>query len=266
MTISGTTRVYAILGDPLVTVRSPEHFNGVFAERGIDAVMIPAEVKPADFSAAVNGFKRLRNCHGLILTMPHKQAMCEHVDELRDNGRLCGAVNAVRRMEDGSWIGDMFDGRGYLGALARHQVDPAGKRVHMIGAGGVARAMAMALAAAGIASITLRDVDANRARDLANALGAAFPGVPAQAVAEDRYDADIIVNATPLGIHPGQKLPCDPSRLASTTVVSDVIPKPEITPLVAAAHERGCTVTTGRDMFQAQVGLVAHFFGWTDRP
>ena len=97
MAITGTTRLYAILGDPLARVRSPERFNALFAQYGTDAVLVPAEVGAAGFDAAIAGFKSLRNCDGLIITMPHKQAMCKHVDELRDNGRLVGAINVARR-------------------------------------------------------------------------------------------------------------------------------------------------------------------------
>jgi len=261
MAITGTTRLYAILGDPLARVRSPERFNALFAQYGTDAVLVPAEVGAAGFDAAIAGFKSLRNCDGLIITMPHKQAMCKHVDELRDNGRLVGAINVARRMDDGRWIGDMFDGRGYVAALKRHGVEPAQKRVHLIGAGGVARAMAMALGKEGIASLTLRDLDANRALALARALAGAFPKVKVEAVSEDRYDVDILANATPLGLREGDPLPCDPLRIVANAVVSDVIPKPDITPLLAAARARGCTVVTGADMVEGQAGLVADFLG-----
>ena len=259
MTITGKTRLYAILGDPLGHARSPAGINAIFAERGLDAVLVPAEVDAAGFDAAVAGFKSLRNCAGLILTMPHKQAMCRHVEVLRDNGRLVGAINAARRLADGRWEGDMFDGQGYLGALRMHGIDPTGKRVHMIGAGGVARAMVMALAGAGIASVTLRDLDPQRAVQLVQAAKAAYPRLSAEAVAEDRYDCDILANATPLGMRPNDALPCDAERIARHIIVTDVIPTPEITPLLAAARLRGCRIVTGRDMFQAQVGMVAEF-------
>jgi shikimate dehydrogenase len=133
--------------------------------------------------------------------------------------------------------------------------------VHLIGAGGVARAMAMALAQEGIASLSLRDLDASRASDLARAVTAAFPKVHAEALGEERYDVDILANATPLGLRDGDPLPCDPSRITARTVVSDVIPKPAITPLLAAAQARGCTVVTGADMVEGQAGLVADFLG-----
>jgi len=261
MTITGTTRLYAILGDPLHKARTPERFNALFAERGVDAVMVPAEVDAAGFDAAVAGFKRLRNCDGLILTMPHKQAMLRHLDVLQENAKLVGAVNATRRMADGRWIGDMFDGRGYVGALQRHGIELTGKRVHMIGAGAVARAMAFALAQAGIAAISVRDVDRRRAEDLARSLKAAFMSVQVDPVDCDQYDCDLLANATPLGLREEDALPCDPERIVPGTVVTDVIPKPEITPLLAAAQARGCSFSTGRDMVEAQIGLIAEFLG-----
>ena len=262
MTITGITRLYAILGDPLAKARTPERFNAMFAERNIDAVMVPAEVGVEGFAAVVAGFKRLHNCDGLILTMPHKQAMCACVDELLDNGRLVGAINAARRLRDGRWEGDMFDGRGYVAALRNRGIGPKGKRVHLIGAGGVARAMAMALAQGGIASLTLRDIDAGRAKNLAAAVGAAFPNVRAEVVTADQYDCDILANATPLGMREGDPLPCDPSQIAAATIVTDVIPKPDITPLLATVQARGCTVVTGREMVEGQVELIAEFFGF----
>ena len=261
MKITGTTRLYVIFGDPLHKARSPETFNAIFAERGIDAVLVPAEVDAAGFTEAVRGFQRVRNCDGIVITMPHKQAMCALVDELQDNGRLAGAINVARRMPDGRWVGDMFDGRGYVAALRAHGVEPRGKRVHLIGAGGVARAMAMALAQAGAAEITLRDVDAARARSLADALTVTFPKLFARAVQTDDYDRDVIANATPLGMKEGDALPCDPDRIAPSTVVTDVIPKPDITPFLAAARARGCKVVTGRDMVEGQAGLIAEFLG-----
>jgi shikimate dehydrogenase len=262
VTITGTTRLYAILGDPLARVRSPERFNAIFAERGIDAVLVPAEVDAAGFDAAVAGFKSLRNCDGLIITMPHKHAMCAHVDELRDNGRLVGAINAARRMPDGRWVGDMFDGQGYLGGLRNRGIDPRAKRVHLIGAGGARDGDG---AGAGRRSPRSRRWTGEPRSGLADAIRAAFPKVQAEAVSEDRYDVDLLANATPLGLRDGDPLPCDATRIAPRTIVTDVIPKPDVTPLLAAAQARGCAVVTGREMVEGQAGLVAAFFGLAER-
>lgn len=261
MKITGTTRLFVIFGDPLHKARSPETFNALFAERGVDAVLVPGEVDSAGFTEAVRGFQRLRNCDGIIITMPHKQSMCALVDELGDHGRLAGAINVARRLPDGRWRGEMFDGLGYIAALRGKGVDPHGKRVHMIGAGGVARAMALALAQAGAARITLRDIDAGRAQALAADLRAAYPELSAEALTHDEYDRDILANAAPLGMREGDPLPCDPQRIASTTVVTDVIPKPDITPFLSAAQQRGCKVVSGRDMVEGQAGLIAAFLG-----
>ena len=155
----------------------------------------------------------------------------------------------------------MFDGLGYVAALRGKGVDPAGKRVHLIGAGGVARAVALALAQAGAARISLHDIDAGRAQALAADLRAAFPGLRAEALDHDEYDRDIVANAAPLGMREGDPMPCDPAAIAATTVVSDVIPKPDITPFLAAARQRGCVIVTGKDMVQGQAALIAAYLG-----
>ena len=264
MTITGTTRLYAILGDPLHKARSPEAFNSLFATHQADAVLIPAEVDRAGFAAAVAGFKSLHNCDGLILTMPHKQSMCAMVDVLRPNARLVGAINAARREPDGRWVGDMFDGLGYVAALRKRGLDPAGKRVHMIGAGAVARAMSFALAAAGIVRLSLRDIDQGHAQTLARQVTAAFPAVQCSATQTDHYDVDILANAAPVGMNADDPLPCATDAIDPLTWVTDVIPKPDITPFLEAARIRGCQVVCGREMVEGQVGLIAEFFGVTN--
>jgi shikimate dehydrogenase len=255
MTISGKTRVYALLGDPLHKARTPEHFNGLYAARGIDALMVPLELPDGHLPPFFELLKKIRNLDGLIITMPHKVGMAALVDELMPNGRNVGAINAARRGTDGRWTGEMFDGHGYSGALARRGVDARGKRVHMIGSGGVARAIGFALLEKGVASITLTDLDAARASALAAALGGRVSrAIPA--------DADIVINCTPLGMKEGDPLPADPAAIKPGTLVSDVTTKPEITPFLAAAQARGLAVTTGADMFNAQTDALAAFFGW----
>ncbi|MBV8030446.1 MAG: shikimate dehydrogenase [Betaproteobacteria bacterium] len=254
MNISGATRVYCLLGDPLHKARTPEHFNGLFAQRGIDAVMVPLEVPDGALAEAFSVLRKVKNLDGLIITMPHKAGMAGLVDELEAGGRNAGAINAARRGGDGRWRGDMFDGRGYTGALAARGVDPRGKQIHLIGAGAVARAIGFALREAGAGAFTLVDVNRSRAAALAGLLEAR--------VADEPEKADVVVNCTPLGMKEGDALPCDPARISPAAVVSDVTTKPEITPFLSAARARGHTVTTGRDMFEAQGELIAGFFGW----
>lgn len=255
MKITGAARVYCLLGDPLHKARTPEHFNGFFAARAMDALMVPLEVPDGQLRAVFDALKRIKNLDGVIVTMPHKAGMAALVDRLAPNGRNVGAINAARRGADGRWIGDMFDGQGYTGALRGRGVDPSGKRVHLVGAGAVARAIGFALLEQGVAAITLTDLDRARADALAAALKASTS-------AQTPADADIVINCTPLGMQEGDPLPFDPAQLKPGTVVSDVTTKPEITPLLAAAQARGLAISTGRDMFEAQADALARFFGW----
>jgi shikimate dehydrogenase len=261
--IRGTTRLYAILGDPIGKVRSPEHFNALMAARGVDAVLVPAEVAPADLASTVAGLKRVRNLGGLILTMPHKAPMVRLVDEVLESGRRVGAVNVVRREPDGRWVGDMFDGKGFVAGMRRGGHEPKARRVLQLGAGAVGCAIAFALAEAGVGSLAVHDVEPGRAQALVDRLAASYPQLELHVGLVDPATCELLLNATPVGMQDADPLPIDVSALPPRTVVADVITKPEITPFLAAARDRGCAVLTGRDMFEGQGELIASFFGWT---
>ena len=256
MTITGATRVYALLGDPLHKARSPEHFNAVIARAGADAVLVPLETQ--QFDDLVRALKGTRNLEGFILTMPFKQAMLKYLDELGPAATKVGVVNVARRQRDGRWSGEIFDGVGYADALRAKGVVIEGSTACMLGCGAVARAMAVALADAGLAKMRVKDVDPAQESAFVGLLRKHFPKLACDSGAFDPKQFDIAINATPLGMAEGDPLPFEP--LAK--VVSDVTTKPEITPLLAAARERGCTITTGADMFNAQAARIAGFFGW----
>jgi len=261
-TISGATRLYVLLGDPLDKARSPEYYNAAFAARGIDAVLVPMEVAPAGFDALVRALKTVRNLDGLIVTMPHKQAVLAHLDRLGEAARRVGAANVARREADGLWFGDMYDGPGFVGGLRARGIEPAGRRAVMLGCGGVARAIALALADAGVARLRLHDIEPQRCAALVDTLRAQYPRLACESGSADPAEFDLAINATPLGMRPGDALPFDVARLTASTAVADVTTKPEITPLLAAARERGCPIATGRDMFEAQTTLAEQLFGW----
>jgi shikimate dehydrogenase len=265
MTISGTTRLYIILGDPIGKVRSPEAFNAGFARHGIDAVLLPVETTPADFAATVAGLKRVRNLDGLIFTMPHKAAALALVDEVGENGRLVGAINAARR-DAGRWHGDMFDGVGFVGGMRRNAHDPKGRRAALIGAGGAGRAIAFALAAAGVAAISVHDLDGAKAGKLVADLARAFPALAARAGPPHAGELDLLVNATPAGMRPDDPLPWPVESLRPGTIVGDVTTKPEITPFLGAARERGLAIQSGRNMVEGQLQALFRFFGFDVDP
>jgi shikimate dehydrogenase len=255
MTIGGATRLFGILGDPVAVVRSPSWWNALFARLGTDAAFVPLQVSAADLPRAWAGLTAVGNIDGLVLTMPHKQAVLKLLDTLGPAARLVGAVNTVRRLPDGRWEGEMFDGEGFCSGLRARGIAPEGRRVRQKGCGGAGRAIAFALARAGVASLALEDAVPGRAEALAAEVTAAFPSVATTGT------PDLLVNATPLGLAPGDPSPFDLVALSPACAVADVIPNPEVTPLVAAARAAGCATATGRDMFEGQARLAASYFG-----
>jgi shikimate dehydrogenase len=264
--ITGATRLYVILGEPIAKVRSPEAFNAAFARHGVDAVMLPFETAPADFAGTVAGLKRVRNLDGLVFTMPHKTAAVALVDEVGEGGRLVGAINAARRAPSGGWQGDMFDGAGFVGGMRRNGHEPRGRRAALIGAGGAGRAIAFALAGSGVAALSVHDLDPAKAVQLVADLQRAHPALAARAGAPRPGEFDLLVNATPAGMQAGDPLPWPVEDLRPGMIVGDVTTKPEITPFLAAARERGSAVLTGRDMVEGQLAAIFRFFGFDVDP
>ncbi|HTO47752.1 MAG TPA: shikimate dehydrogenase [Burkholderiales bacterium] len=264
--ITGRTRLYVILGDPIAKVRSPEAFNRAFERHGIDAVLVPLECAPADLAATVAGLKRVRNLDGLIFTMPHKALALALIDEASDAARLVGAINAARRDAGGHWRGDMFDGQGFVRGLRRRGQEPRGRRAALLGAGGAGRAIAFALAQAGVTAISIHDLEPAKAIALAADLSNAYRALGPRAGPPRAGEFDLLVNATPTGMKPDDPLPWPVAGLATGTIVGDVTTKPEITPFLAAATERGYAVVSGRDMVEGQLGALFGFFGFDVDP
>lgn len=260
--IDGATRLFAIIGDPIFAVRSPAVFNSMFARQGINAVVVPLRVAANDLDAAWEGIQRMRNLEGLIVTMPHKAAMASKVNELGPTARLVGAVNAVKRTADGRWIGDMFDGVGCVEGIVRQGWAVAGRSVFLLGAGSTGAAIAAALASAGVARLAIADLDGARRDGVIAAVSAAYPGLKITVGSLAEGDYDIAINATPLGMKPDDPLPFDPELLPPSTLIVDVVTKPEFTALLSRARERGHPVQPGRHMHEGQAIGAARFFGF----
>ena len=249
--IDGSTRMFAIVGDPIAQVLAPGALNPLFAARGLNAALVPMQVASADFARFMDGFKRLANFHGLIVTVPHKVAVTRHLDRLGPHSARVGAANLVRREPDGSFLGDITDGLGHLAALERLGFAPAGRQALVVGAGGVGAAIAGALIEAG-AEVVLSDVEPGKAAALADRLGCRS-GSP------DPRGFDLVSNATPMGMRPGDPLPFDAGLLEPGQFVGEVVTKPPLTPLLQAARARGCRASTGSMMVEAQAELMADF-------
>nr|WP_255429369.1 saccharopine dehydrogenase NADP-binding domain-containing protein [Ramlibacter albus] len=259
--LSGATRLFAIIGDPIEQAGSPGLFNQAFRKHGIPAVLVPMQVPPSAVPGAIALFRQSANWDGLVVTVPHKVAVCALVDELAPAARLTGAVNAIRKESDGRLVGDNYDGAGFIEGLRQHGHALQGRHVLMVGAGGAGRAIAHAIAAEGAASITLVDRDGERARQLAEAVGQVHPKVAVSARRqgdEDTQRHDVIVNCAPPD---GDKLPVDLSAVRSGTLVVDIVLKPAWTPLLAAAGARGLPTHAGVHMLSGQVDALLGFFG-----
>ncbi|WP_458097170.1 shikimate dehydrogenase family protein [Roseomonas sp. WA12] len=261
MTITGRTRIMAILGDPVAPLRSPALFNQAFERLGMDFVFVPFEVPAGELPTAWAGLTRLRNLDGLVVTMPHKEAVVPLLDALGPTAQRTGTVNTVRRRPEGGWEGEMFDGEGFRDGLERAGHPVRGAAILQVGCGAAGRAIAHALARAGAARLALHDTTPGRAAALAETLSNSYPALSVTEGALDVGGSDIVVNATPLGLRTGDPLPFDTSQLRPHQVVADVIPNPEVTPIIAGARAAGCATVTGRAMHEGQARLAAAYLG-----
>ncbi|MFI4986476.1 MAG: shikimate dehydrogenase family protein [Alphaproteobacteria bacterium] len=259
--VDGATRLYGIIGDPIAQVRSPEVMTARFRAAGRNAIMVPLHVLPERFDESVPALKSLANLDGLIITVPYKLRIVPHVDRLLPTGAAVRAINAMRREKDGSWSGDMFDGRGLVRSMAAEGLAIAGLRVMQLGAGGAGSAVAFAMAEAGAAALTLFDVAAAKAADLAARVAAAYPRCAVSVAPATVAGQDILINATPVGMTPGDGLPAELGTLDPALLVIDVVMKPPLTPLLRHAEACGCRTMGGRFMLAGQVEEVVRFFG-----
>lgn len=257
--ISGTTRLLAIVADPIKHVRTPQALNRLFAERGVDAVMVPMHVPPEHLATWLAGLRTVRNLAGAVVTVPHKERAASLCDELTPEAAAIGAVNAIRRTADGRLLGAMFDGLGLVQGLRRAGIDPAGHSALLAGAGGAASAVAFALADAGVARLTIANRTAAKAQALAARIAAAHPGVTVAAGPADPAGFSLVVNGTSLGMAAGDALPVDVARLEAGAVAAEVIMNPARTAFLDAAAARGCRTHEGRHMLDAQLDLLAGF-------
>ena len=261
MTISGKTALAGTIADPVDHLQAPRMMGNWFKERGIDAVWLPLHVKLDKLEQFLEAARCLENFAGFTVTMPHKIALMPLLDRVVERAQRVGAINLVWREADGSFVGDIVDGIGFqIGFEAEHG-KLEGRRVWMVGAGGVARAMAFAIAEVGVRSFAIEDVMAERAEQLVADLKAAYADLSAQVGSPDYEIIDLAINATPVGMHDGDPLPFDPRVLRSDATVADVIMLPPVTPLLIEAEKHGCRTFEGRKMLYTQLDIYAEYLG-----
>ncbi|EYC51092.1 shikimate dehydrogenase [Hylemonella gracilis str. Niagara R] len=263
--VSGSTELFLIPGDPVEQVRAPEVFNRVFAALGINAVLVPVHVAPADIETFVRSVFLARNVKGLFLAIPHKALVMDMLDACSSLGRLAGAVNAIRRTADGRLEGGLFDGEGLRASLDYFGMAHAGRRVLILGAGGGAAAIGASLVG-DVAELALYDPVPGKASSVAARLGACLGsgGRVRAAPGNDPAGFDLVIHASPLGLQPGDPLPLDVSRMAPHAVLVDILMKNQPTPLVRAVRERGLHAQPGFEMLIQQTPLYLEFFGYPE--
>jgi shikimate dehydrogenase len=258
-TYSGATRLIFIVGDPIAQVKSPAFVTRMLRDRGADAVVVPAQVRPEDLAAFMDVARRMPNVDGVIATVPHKIAIAGLCASLSARARSIGAVNVVRRAADGGWFGDMCDGEGYVAGLRRIGFEPRGRRALLVGAGGAGSAIAHALVDAGVRTLALHDVDAARRDALGARLRGYSPLVP-EIGSSDPAGFELAINATPMGMSSADPLPIDARVLGPGVFVGDVVTVPEVPPLIEIARARGCETMTGMVMFEAVRDRLVAFY------
>jgi shikimate dehydrogenase len=236
---------------------SPALHNAGYEALGLDWVYVAFEVPAGGAPAALEAMRAL-GLGGLNVTMPHKSAVAEAVDRLTPTAAALGAVNTVVP-EAGHLVGDSTDGPGFLASLADAGFDPAGTRCLVLGAGGAARAVVHALGTAGaLVEVAARREDAAiRAAELATG----------RVVSSDAAEgADLVVNATPVGMVANPGLPVDPDRLGPGQLVVDLVYQPRETELLVAARARGAATADGVGMLVHQAALAFRAFTGEDPP
>jgi shikimate dehydrogenase len=260
--IDGRTKLIAHIGYPTEPFKSPMIYNPFFEARKINAVVVPMGCKREDYASFLKLVFRLSNVCGALITMPHKVATLDLVDEASVSAKIAGACNAVKMDEGGRLIGDMFDGEGFVRGVQRKGRRVDGASLFIAGCGGVGSAIAASMAKAGVARLGLYDVSTGAMNELSKRLQLHYPNLEVIAGSADPSGYDIVVNATPLGMKNGDPLPIDIDGISPSSFVGEVVLQEEITPFLAAARAKGCEIQVGIDMLFEQIPAYLEFLGF----
>jgi shikimate dehydrogenase len=269
--ISPATRLCAVIGNPVGHSLSPALHNAAFNALGLDFVYVAFRVE--DLKSAIGGMRALENFRGMSVTIPHKIEIIDYLDDVAEVDRFIGSVNTVIN-EDGRLYGFGTDGPGALKALLDAGVSLEGMRILIFGAGGASRAIAFTLASfAALDRLVILDINEPVMQTLAEDLRAgtsvtvetAYPDN--ESIAKRVPQADIIINCTPVGMHPKDDSTLIPAEFFKKgQVVFDVVYTPLETRLLRDATSRGCRVISGVEMFINQAALQFERFTGESAP
>ena len=256
MLITGKTRLFPIIGNPVDRVLSPPSVNSWFGENGYDAVMTPIGVSDASLPAFWTLLRSSPTFLGCSVTYPHKQAACRAVDVRTERARRLGAINTVRRDPDGTLAGEATDGLATCAAIQAAGIALRGRSVHIVGAGGGAGlSITDALCEAGVAELTLEEIDAGRLTVATELVRNHWPNVH---VLERPAVAELLVNASTLGMQAEDAVPFGEHEVRGAVCVCDIVVLPD-TPLAQFARNCGTAVIDGPAIGKRQVGFQMSF-------
>lgn len=253
MMITGKTKIIGIFGYPVEHTLSPYMHNAAFEALSLDYCYIPFNVHPDNLRSAASAIKIL-NISGVNITIPHKETIIPFLDELDREAELIGAVNTVLNKER-RLIGYNTDGRGFVRSLREDgKIDPRGKKIMIIGAGGAARAIAFTLALEGAEKLFINDILSEKAKELSCAVSTktSTEAIYIKDMKEGIGEVDILINATPLGMKKEDPLPISPELLSKGLIVYDIVYNPPATPLLKEAKKRGAKTLGGLGMLLYQ--------------
>lgn len=257
LAIGGSTKLAAVIGDPARHSRSPAVHNAAFKACDLDWVYVALDVAAGHAGVALDAMRTL-GISGYSVTMPHKADVAAAVDECTPIAAALGAVNCVTN-RDGRLIGDNTDGGGFIDGLAADlDLHVGGLRCAVLGAGGAARAVIAALADAGAVDIAV----INRSPDAAERAAALGGTVGRVAAPMSMRDADLVINATPLGMTAtAEQMPGDPDLVRGDACAVDLIYEPRETPWLSSLARRGVRTANGQSMLVYQA--ARQFQSWT---
>jgi shikimate dehydrogenase len=263
--ISGTTRVYPVIGWPVEQVKAPAIYNAYFAAHEIDAVCVPMRVAPDAFEAVVKSMMAASNVGGICVSIPHKPATVKIGEIATPAALIADAANVIYRDRSGRIVTDLIDGEGFVRALDRttnRGFDYSRASALIVGCGGVGCAIAASLAERGIARLGLKDLDRDAVDRLAARLRKHYPALVLElhTVVESKYD--LLVNGTPMGMSPGDPMPFAIEGVKASAVIADCGMKTEMTELLKLAQSRGLRIQKGKEMLFEQAPLYMQRFGW----